>query len=86
MGGALAVARAGISGAQRATAHVVFSLVATTGAAAPVEISVAMGRPALDALGHLKDWTSRNIAVVMAILCVVLGAKLIGDAVAGPTG
>lgn len=32
-------------------------------------------------LAGLKDWMSQNNAVIMTVLCLIIGAKLIGDAV-----
>jgi hypothetical protein len=34
-------------------------------------------------LGRLQDWMARNNAVIMAVLCLVIGVKLIGDAIGG---
>ena len=38
------------------------------------------GRTVLDGL---KTWMGRNNAVIMAVLLLVIGAKLVGDAIAG---
>ena len=32
-------------------------------------------------LGGLHDWMARENATIMAVLCLVIGAKLIGDAI-----
>jgi len=32
-------------------------------------------------LGELHDWMTRENATVMAVVCLILGAKLIGDAI-----
>ncbi len=37
-------------------------------------------------LDSLKNWMSNNNAAIMAVLCLVIGAKLIGDAVSGFSG
>jgi len=34
-------------------------------------------------LDGLKDWMAHNNAVIMAVLCLVIGVKLIGDALGG---
>jgi hypothetical protein len=39
------------------------------------------GEPAL--LHRLKAWMGQNNAVIMAVLLLVIGAKLIGDAIGG---
>ena len=31
----------------------------------------------------MEAWLGRNNAVIMAVLCLVIGAKLVGDAIAG---
>lgn len=41
------------------------------------------GRRAGDVLGGLRDWMSRNNTAIMAVLLLVIGAKLIGDGIAG---
>jgi threonine/homoserine/homoserine lactone efflux protein len=84
--GAAAIAQTGISGAQQAIAYLVFALIATTGVAAPVVIYFAMGERSQGMLTKLKDWMSRNNAVIMSVLCLVIAAKLIGDAISGLTG
>jgi threonine/homoserine/homoserine lactone efflux protein len=82
VGAALAIAQTGISGGQQAAAYTVFVLIATVGIATPVVIYFALGTRSAAILGHLKDWMSHNNAVIMAVLCLVIGAKLIGDGVA----
>jgi hypothetical protein len=37
-------------------------------------------------LDSLKNWMSNNNAAIMAVLCLVIGAKLIGDAISGFSG
>jgi hypothetical protein len=34
-------------------------------------------------LGELKDWMSGNNAAIMAVLLLVIGAKLLGDGISG---
>jgi hypothetical protein len=34
-------------------------------------------------LSRLKDWMAHNNAVITAVLCLVMGAKLAGDALTG---
>jgi hypothetical protein len=34
-------------------------------------------------LGELKDWMSGHNAAIMAVLLLVIGAKLIGDGITG---
>ena len=60
-----------------------FILIASIGVAAPVVITFAMGARSRDLLDRLKTWMSYNNAVIMAVLLLVIGAKLIGDAISG---
>ena len=42
-----------------------------------------LGERAGPILDGLKTWMARNNAVIMAVLCLVIGAKLVGDAITG---
>ena len=42
-----------------------------------------MGSRSRDLLDHLKGWMAHNNAVIMAVLLLVIGVKLIGDAISG---
>ncbi|MFF2268598.1 GAP family protein [Cellulosimicrobium cellulans] len=63
-------------------AAVVFALVASVGVAAPVFIYLFMGARAASMLDELKAWMIHNNAVIMAVLLLVLGAKMLGDGIA----
>ena len=45
-----------------------------------------MGERSERLLAGLKDWMSANNAVIMAVLCLVIGAKLIGDGIGALSG
>jgi hypothetical protein len=47
--------------------------------AAPVVIYFALGDGSTKLLSELKDWMGAHNAAIMAVLLLVLGAKLIGD-------
>jgi threonine/homoserine/homoserine lactone efflux protein len=83
---AAAIVQTGISGRDQAVAYLVFALIATVGVATPVVIFFAMGARAAELLDRLKGWMAHNNAVIMAVLLVVIGAKLIGDAISGFAG
>jgi len=83
---AAAIAQTGISGGEEAIAYLVFALVGTLGVGTPVGIYVAMGARSEKLLAGLKDWMARHNAVIMAVLCLLIGVKLIGDAIGGLTG
>jgi hypothetical protein len=86
VGGAAAIAQTGISGGQQAIAYLVFALIGTLGVGIPVAIYFAMGARSEKLLAGLKDWMSAHDAVIMTVLCLIIAAKLIGDAITGLTG
>jgi threonine/homoserine/homoserine lactone efflux protein len=81
--GTAAIAQTGIPAGEQAVALVVFTVIASLGVAAPVVIAFAMGERSRELLDRLKDWMSHNNAVIMAVLLLVIGVKLIGDAISG---
>ena len=83
VGAAATIAQTGISPGSQAIAYGVFALVATIGVAAPVGIYFAMGSRAEPILDNLRRWLAAHNAVIMAVICLVIGAKLVGDAIAG---
>ena len=44
-----------------------------------------MGKRSAELLGRIKNWMGQHNAVIMAVLCLVIGAKLLGDALSGLT-
>lgn len=86
VGGAAAIAGTGIGGGQQAIAYLVFALIGTLGVGVPVVIYFAMGARSENLLAGLKDWMSAHNAVIMSVLCLIIAAKLIGDAISGLTG
>ena len=77
------ISQTAISGGEQAAAWGVFVLIATIGVAVPVVIYFALGDRAGRTLGSLKSWLARNNRVIMAVLLLVIGAKLIGDGIGG---
>jgi threonine/homoserine/homoserine lactone efflux protein len=80
---AAAVAQAGVSTGDEVAAMAVFVLVGTIGPGIPVAIYFAMGERATKLLDELKAWLGAHNAAIMAVLLLVIGAKLIGDGVSG---
>jgi len=80
---AATIAQTGIPGSEQAIAYAVFTLIGTIGVAAPVILFFALGERSRQMLDGLKTWMSRNNAAIMAVLCLVIGTKLIGDAISG---
>jgi threonine/homoserine/homoserine lactone efflux protein len=81
--GAAAIAQTGIAAGEQAIAYAVFVVVASAGVALPVATAIVMGDRSREPLDRLKAWLSANNAVIMAVLLVVIGSKLVGDAIAG---
>jgi threonine/homoserine/homoserine lactone efflux protein len=86
VGAAAAVAQTGASTVDQAVALAVFVLVATLGVGAPIAIYFLMAGRATKILDELHDWMARENATIMAVICLVIGAKLIGDAITGLAG
>jgi threonine/homoserine/homoserine lactone efflux protein len=82
-GAAAAIAQAGLSTGEQAIALAVFVVVGTLGPGLPVAIYFAMGERAKHILDDLKAWMGAHNSAIMAVLCLVIGAKLIGDAITG---
>jgi hypothetical protein len=84
--GAAAIAQTGIPAGQQAIAYVVFALIGTLGVGVPVGIYFAMAPHSDKLLAGLKDWMSQHNAVIMTFVCLLIAAKLIGDAISALTG
>ena len=80
---AAAIAQAGLDTGEEAVTLGVFIVIGTLGAGAPVAIYFALGDRATKPLDELKTWMGANNAAIMAVLCLVIGAKLIGDGISG---
>ncbi len=83
VGAAATIAGLGLSTSDEAIAYAVFALIGTIGVGAPVVLFFAMGDKSQELLAGLKDWMGHNNAVIMAVLCLIIGFKLIGDAISG---
>jgi threonine/homoserine/homoserine lactone efflux protein len=81
VGAAAAVAQTGSSPIDQAAALAVFILIATLGVGAPVAIYFLMGDRAAKILSELHNWMARENTTIMAVICLIIGAKLIGDAI-----
>ena len=83
VGAATAIAQTGAETGDQVAALAVFTLIATVGVGAPVAVYLVMGERSKEMLDELKRWMTSNNATIMAVICLVIGAKLIGDAVSG---
>jgi threonine/homoserine/homoserine lactone efflux protein len=83
VGAAAAIAQTGISAGKQAIALTVFVLVGTLGPGIPVALYFALGERSKKILADLKDWLALHNVAIMAVLCAVIGAKLLGDGISG---
>jgi hypothetical protein len=80
---ATTVGQSALSGADQVIAYAVFAVIGTIGVAVPVVIYFAMGDRAPSLLASLEGWMGAHNAAIMSVLCLVIGAKLVGDALPG---
>jgi threonine/homoserine/homoserine lactone efflux protein len=83
LGAAAAIAQVGGSTGDQAVALAVFVVVASVGVIAPVAIYLFMGDRAAKILDGLRERMSRDNATVMAVICLIIAWKLIGDGISG---
>ncbi len=81
VGAAAAIAQTGASTGGQSVALALFVLLATLGPGIPVAIYFLMADRAAKILAELRDWMARENATIMAVLCLIIGIKLIGDAI-----
>jgi hypothetical protein len=80
--GGVAIATAGPGDTSTTVVAVlVFAVVAGAGVSVPVVIYFSMGTRAAEILDELKSWMIHNNAVIMAVLLLVVGAKILGDGI-----
>lgn len=80
--GAAAIASSGVSTTAQIGSLLVFALVASIGTGGPVLFYFLLGERSERFLSELKNWMNQNNAAIMAVIALILGAKLIGDALA----
>ena len=81
--GASTIAQTGISAGQQAIVYAIFMVIATIGVGAPVVLYFALGSRSRQLLDRLKRWMAQNNAAILAVLFLVFGVKLVGDAISG---
>lgn len=80
---AAAIAQTDIAGGEQAAALAVFILIGSLTILIPIVIYFVMGEKAKEILDELKGFMAAHNAAIMTVLLLVLGAKMIGDALAG---
>ena len=83
VGAAAAIAHAGLEPGEQAVSLGVFAIIATLGVGAPVVLYFASGERSARMLADLRDWMGAHNPAIMTVLLLVLGAKLVGDGIAG---
>ncbi|HKJ35100.1 MAG TPA: GAP family protein [Solirubrobacterales bacterium] len=78
--GAAAIAQTDASTGDQAVALAVFAAVASVGVGTPLAIYLGMGDRADRILAEFKGWMGRHNAAIMAAICLIIAAKLVGDA------
>jgi threonine/homoserine/homoserine lactone efflux protein len=82
---AAAIAQTGVSTGDQVVAYAVFVVLGTLGPGIPVAIYFIMRDRAGAILKSMRGWMARENATIMAVLCLIIGAKLIGDALSALT-
>jgi threonine/homoserine/homoserine lactone efflux protein len=83
VGAAAAIAQTGIEAGEQALALAVFVAIGTLGPGIPVALYFALGDRAKRLLDDLKVRMAANNAAIMAVLCLIIGVKLVGDGISG---
>jgi threonine/homoserine/homoserine lactone efflux protein len=77
------IAEVGLPADQEIVVLVIFVLLASAGVLTPLVLALALGKRARALLERLRTWMARHNAAIMAALFLLIGAKLIGDAISG---
>ncbi len=80
---AAAVAQQELPAGQAAASLAVLVAIGTLGVTAPLAAALALGERSDRSLTAVKEWMIRYNGVIMAVLALVFGASLLGDALAG---
>ncbi len=86
IGGAAAIARTGIPGFRQVIVYAVFALIGTLSVGILLGMYFTMGGRSEKLLLRLKDWMTRHNASITIVLCLIIAAKLFGDAIGALTG
>jgi threonine/homoserine/homoserine lactone efflux protein len=79
---AAAIAGLGLSAGDAAISLAVFVILGSLGLGVPIAIFFFMGGRAVAVLEEMRSWMGANNGAIMAVLFLVIGAKLIGDGIA----
>lgn len=80
------IAEVGLPAGQEIVVLIGFVVVASAGVLAPLVLSLVLGERSRAPLDALRGWMARHNAAIMTVLFLLIGAKLIGDAISGLSG
>ena len=80
---AAAIAQAGLDAGEETVAIVVFVALSSVTVVGAVLVSLVAGRRADPALASLREFMARNSATIMMVVLLLLGLKVLGDALGG---
>ena len=83
---AVEIAERGLRASEQAAVLVGFVLIASIGVLTPLVLTLALGDRSHRLLEELRGWMARYNAVIMSVIFLLIGAKLIGDAISGFSG
>lgn len=78
---AVTVAQAALAAGQQAVAFGTFAVLGSLGVGVPLALFLVLGERSRRLLAQLRTWLVRHNAAIMAVLLLVIGAKLIGDGI-----
>jgi threonine/homoserine/homoserine lactone efflux protein len=85
IGAGVPVAQVGASPAGQAVGIAAFVIIATAAPGIPLAIHLAMPNRGGDVLLALRDWMVRENTIIIAVVSLIIAAKLIGDALVSLT-
>jgi threonine/homoserine/homoserine lactone efflux protein len=80
---ATTIAASSLPGTDQVIAFIVYALIATIGVAVPVVMYFTLGDRSKPVLENLKTWLAHNNATIMSVIFLVIGAKVLGQGIAG---
>lgn len=81
IGAAVAIAELEVSASAQVSALVVFVFLGTLAPGIPLAVSVLMRERGAVILGNVRSWMVRENRTIVAVLCLIFAAKLLGDAI-----
>ena len=80
---ATTIAATDLPGTDQVIAFVFYACIATLGVGTPIVISFTAGDRSKAILDDMKTWLAHNNAAIMAVIFLVIGAKVLGQGIAG---